>query len=225
MIAMSPAFAHESKVGPVFDLTGWSGSKNIWMGLVGTVFATAAFATAIFLWQPKIMEGNMPAGSEQVISDVLWAHRAHPWEMRGGIAFAGIFGWICGVAALSGLRDGFATGYYFRAGPGGLSLRLPQGVSWRHGGLISNVLELDLPWDDIDGLTVTQVKQLGSMSRNAGNLGAELKIATRSGRHYDISLNGLEAAAYLIHERLMEAQEMVLADMEEPQPQEAEAAH
>jgi len=221
MMTMSSAYSHESPVGPVFDITSWSASKNIWMGLVGSVFATAALATALFLWQPKMMDGRMPKGAEHVISDVLWAHREHPWEMRGIIALAGGMGWLFTVAALSGLRDGFSGRYYFRAGPGGLSLRLPQGVSWRHGGFVSAVQELDIPWNEIDGLIVMQTKQLGSMSRSAGNLGAGLKIVTRSGRTHDISLNGLEAAAYLIHERLMEAQEMVPERWEEGQPQEA----
>ena len=43
----------------------------------------------------------------------------------------------------------------------------------------------------------------------------------RSGQKHDISLDGLEAAAYLIHERLNEAQQMVPADLDEPQPQDA----
>ena len=221
MIEMSPEFAQESQVGPVFDITSWSPSKSIWMGLVALVFASVTLATATFLWYPKIMEGKMPAGTEQVISDVLDAQRNHKWEMRGGIAAAGIVGLFILVAAIASLRDGFSGRYYFRAGRGGLSLRLPQGLDWRQGGLAFAALELDLPWNEIDGLSVIQRKQLGSMSRSAGNIGAELNLVLRSGQRHSINLDVLEAPAYRIHERLIESQEMVPADLGEEQPQEA----
>ena len=220
MIEMSPAFSHESQVGPVFDITSWSPSKSIWMGVVGSVCAATALATATFLWHPKIMEGRMPPGTEHVVDEAIAAHRTHTWKMRGAMAVAGGLGWLFGVAAITGLRDGFSGNYYFRAGAGGLSLRLPHGVSWWHGGLVSVPLELDLPWDEIEGLTVVQTKQLGSMSRNAGNIGANLKIVMRSGQRHDVSLDGLEAAAYLIHERLIEAQETIPADLGEEQTHE-----
>ncbi|MHB8969814.1 MAG: hypothetical protein ACYC3X_08895 [Pirellulaceae bacterium] len=221
MIEMSPAYAHESKVGPVFDITSWSPSKSIWMGLVGLVFAAVLLATATFLWHPKIMAGKMPPGTENVIGDAIKAHRTHRWAMRGSIAVTGALGCLFGAAAIAGLRDGFSGGYYFRAGTDGLSLRLPRGLSWQHGGLRSAALELDLPWDEIEGLTVTQVKQLGSLSRNAGNVSADLKIVMRTGQKHTISLDGLEAAAYLIHERLNEARQMVSADVGQRQPQDA----
>jgi hypothetical protein len=225
MIEMSPAFSHESKVGPVFDITSWSPTKSICMGLMALVFASVTLATATFLWHPKIMAGNMPAGSEQLISDLQDAHRNHRWEMRGGIAVAGFVGLFILVAAIASLRDGFSGRYYFRAGPGGLSLRLPQGLDWQQGGLAFAALELDLPWNAIDGLTVIQRKQLGSMSRSAGNIGAELNIVMRSGQRHIINLDGLEAAAYLIHERLDEYQEMILADLGNGQPQETGARY
>jgi hypothetical protein len=90
-----------------------------------------------------------------------------------------------------------------------------------HGGFVSAALELDLPWDEIDDLTVVQIKQLGSTSRNSGNIGAELKIKTRTGKKHDIRLDGLSAAAYLIHERLNEARQMEPADLDAPQLQDA----
>ena len=63
------------------------------------------------------------------------------------------------------------------------------------------------------------------MSRNAGNIGAELNIVLRSGQRHIINLDGLEAAAYLIHERLNEYQEMVPADLGSGQPQETGARY
>lgn len=218
MITMSPGYAHESPVGPVFDVTKWSPSKSIWMGLVGLVFAAIALAAATFLWNPKIMEGNMLPGTEHVINDVVEAHTTHVWKMRGALAVAAGLGWLLGVASIAWLRDGIAGNYYFRAGPGGISLRLPHGLSWTHGGFVSAVLELDLPWEEIDGLTVVQTKELGSLSRNAGNISAELRILLHSGIKYTISLDGLEAAAYLIHERLNEAQHSAMANLDELQP-------
>jgi hypothetical protein len=225
MIEMSPAFAHESKVGPVFDITSWSPTKSICMGLMALVFASVTLATVTFLWHPQIMEGNLPAATEQMISDLLDAHRNHRWEMLGGIAVAGFVGSFILLAAIASLRDGFSGRYYFRAGPGGLSLRLPQGLDWQQGGLAFAALELDLPWNEIDALTVIQTKQLGSMSRNAGNIGAELKIVMHSGQKHIINLDGLEAAAYLIHERLNEYQEMVPANLGEEQPRETGARY
>ncbi len=51
------------------------------------------------------------------------------------------------------------------------------------------------------------------MSRNAGNLRAELKLVTRSGQKYVVGLDGLEAPAYLIYDRLGEFREMTAASL------------
>jgi hypothetical protein len=161
----------------------------------------------------------MPPGTQHVISDVLEAHRTHARLIRGGIVLVGGLVWIFSAATVAFVHDGCCGNYYFRAGLGGVSFRLPHGLSWRHGGFVSEVLELDLPWHEIEHLTVTQTKQIGSLSRNSGNVGAELKIVTHLGETHHIDLSGLEAAAYLIHERLIEAQEMVPADLGEPLPQ------
>ncbi len=219
MIEMNPGYAHESRVGPVFDVTSWSASKSLWMSLMGLIFAVQALGAAVFLWNPRIMDGKMPPGTQHVISDVIEVHRTHAWPIRGGIALAGGLGWVFSAASIAFFRDGCCGNYYFRAGPGGLSLRMPQGLSWQHGGFVSAVLELDLPWDEIKRLTVTQTKQIGSLSRNSGNVGAEMKIVTHLGKTHQIDLGGLEAAAYLIHERLIDSQEMMPANLGATLPQ------
>jgi hypothetical protein len=140
------------------------------------------------------MEGKMPPGAEHVIAEAIEAQTTHRWKMLGATAITAGFGALCAVAAIASLRDGFGGNYYFRAGRGGLSLRLPHGLSWAQGGFVSACLELDLPWQEIDGLTVVQTKELGSLSRNAGNVGAELKITMHNGQKHCISLDGLEAA-------------------------------
>jgi hypothetical protein len=135
----------------------------------------------------------------------------HPWAVRGGIGVAGLLGVFLLLAGISSLRDAFQSDYFFRVGKGGISVRVPQGISLRHFGLVSDVLSLEAAWEDIERLNIVQVKRFGSLSRTAGNIGGEARITLRGGRTTTFSLDNFSQPAWLIHQRINETTDMVPA--------------
>lgn len=205
MSYLDSGYAIESAVGPVYDLTKWSGRGYLGMALAALVFAVGSLAATAFVWDSTWFFKTPPAELKDAVAEVDAAWKSNPLAMQAGVTVGALFGLFCLMATSITLTDAFRNDYFFRAGPGGVWLRLPNGISWAHGGLMSKPLELELPWDQIRKVEVLQVKQFGALSRNAGNLRAQMTLATRSGEKHVLQLDGLEAAAYLIHERLNEA--------------------
>ena len=216
MTQMNSFYAHESAVGPVFDLARWSGIKMLWMGIVGLGFAALVFTVALFVFDPTLFMERPPRGMEELFHGIRDGHRHHAWLMRAALAGATLIGGLCGLGSIATLSDGLRKDYFLRAGVGGLAVRVPQGVSWRHLGLVSHVLAMDLPWEEISDVRVMQAKQLGAMSRNTGNAHADLELTSKFGQVYSFSLDGFNAPAYLIHQRLEESQQMTSVDLERP---------
>jgi hypothetical protein len=216
MIEMNPYYAHESSVGPVFDLTQWTGRGILNAAVCGLLFGAVIIVAAVFVYEPGwfVDKKKPPQALKEMVVGIQKAHKTHAWAMRGGIVLAALFGGACVAGSVAMLSDTFRRDYYFRAGPGGLSLRMPGGVSWSHFGFVSKLVELELAWDEIASTTITQTRYVGAMSRNAGNISAEIKIVTRSGENHRLSLEGLEAAGYLVHQRLEEMRDMVPANLE-----------
>lgn len=73
------------------------------------------------------------------------------------------------------------------------------------------VLDLDMAWEDVADWTIVQVKQLGSLSRNAENIGGHLKLKTADGCKYEISLDRFREPAFIIHRRVQDALQMTPA--------------
>ena len=110
------------------------------------------------------------------------------------------------------LRDSSGD-YFLRVGPGGVVLRMPQGLDLAQAGFGSKVVSLALRWEEIHHLTVTSQKQLGSLSRNAGNIGSSIHLRLTSGKKYCFDTSMLSLPGYLIHQRIEEAREMVVSDV------------
>ncbi|MEX2188049.1 MAG: hypothetical protein WD875_14685 [Pirellulales bacterium] len=207
MFHLDSGYTIDSAVGPVYDLTKWTGRGRIGMGIAVLTFGIGFLAAAAFVWDSSLFFEKPPAELKDAVADMNDAWRTHTVAMKSGVGVAALLGVLCLLGASTLFSDAFRDDYFFRAGPQGLWLRLPNGFSWQHLGLVSKPLELELNWSDIANIEVTQTKQFGSLSRNAGNICADMTLRTRSDQTYVLPLDGLEAAAYLIHERLTEARQ------------------
>lgn len=198
-------YAHDSEVGPVFDVARFSRAKSLWMGLVGIGFAFLVGLAAAYVWNPDWINSNPSkvwAKAHQETKDLM---RQHPQGTKVGVAVAGLFGLLFLAAGLSGVAQAVSGSYFMRVGEGGLSLRVPAGM-W-------SAFERDIPWDDVAKLTVVQEKQLGSLSRSSGNLGGVLQLQTHGGLNRVISLVCFKEDAWLIYERIIEARDTRTAEL------------
>lgn len=197
MTDMNPYYAHESSVGPVFDVAHFSRFRSLWMGIVGLGFAAVVGVAAVFVWNPDWIVPHPPdwfLDGNQEIKDLA---REHPLGVKIGVGTAALFALVFAAAGLSGIASAYSGKYYIRVGERGMSLRLPDSFF--------SSFERDLDWSQIDQLTVVQEKTIGSMSRNAGNVGGELCIRTHDGLDRSLRLDCFREDAWLIHQRIDEA--------------------
>lgn len=214
MKSMSPYYAHESGAGDVFDVAHYSPAKSIFTGVIAVGFAAAIAVVAVYVWEPTWLvsePSEIWADAQQEIVDL---KQQHSRAVMIGVAVAGLFALLCLAGGLSLFANAASGDFYLRAGEHGLSIRAPQ--------VLSGALVRDIAWEEIENLTVVQVKRLGAMSRGAGNLGGELKIRTFDGETIATSLDQFREDAWLIYDRIEEAREMRAAlcpQGEEAQPQ------
>lgn len=204
---MNPYYAHDSAVGPVFDVAKFSHFKAVAMGLSGLVFAAIVGATALYVWDPTWLVPEPPQIVAELNQEIDQLWKDYPQGTQYGVIAAGLVAGFFVVAACSYLYQAFTVEMYIRVGEGGMSFRVAQGFK---------ALEVDLPWDEIESWTVTQEKQLGSLSRNTGNLSGNLSIRTYTQGKYHVSLDDFREPAYLIFNRIQEASEMRPANLEVP---------
>jgi hypothetical protein len=204
MIEMNPYYARESEVGPVFDVATFSRHKALAMGLSGLVFAVLVGAAVLYVWNPNWVFPNAPKwfadGNRETIQ--LW--KVHSLGTPLCVGGAGLIAVLFLCASLSYLYQSFTGDFYVRVGVGGISFCVPRGFG---------TLALDLPWDEILKLTVTQEKQLGSLSRNAGNIGGHFTLRTRSHGNLYVCLNDFREPAHLIYNRIQEARQTRSAEL------------
>jgi hypothetical protein len=225
MIEMSPFYAYASEVGPVFDVATWSPRKAFTMAIVGLLVGSACAVATAYVWDPSLFAADPPQWLKELNQELAKANKQYPWAVLGGTGLLALFAFIFLVGAVSCVADLFRADYYFRAGPGGLSLRVPTGVSLTTLGLRSNPLVLDLHWDEIADWKIVQHKQIGSLSANAGNLDAHFWLRIVDGRKHQFSLDLFREPARIIHSKIRDAIQMVPARFgpEEPPATGAEA--
>lgn len=202
MTNMNPEYAFNSDVGPVFDVATFSRGKAVMMGATAVVFAALIAGAALYVWNPGWFLENPPEWFADAHKDVRDVWQTYPRVTAISVATAAVLAALCGVAAVSCIAGALWGTYYLRAGEGGISLRAPDGFG---------TLAVDLSWQEIAKLTVVQEKRLGSLSRNAGNVGASLNIKTCTGKKYYCRLDAFSQPGYLIHQRIEEARGMRLA--------------
>jgi hypothetical protein len=204
MIEMNPYYARESEVGLVFDVATFSRLKALAMGLSGLVFGVLVGAAALYVWQPNSVLPHAPKWIADGNRETLQLWKDYPLGTPLCVGGVGLFAAIFLGGSLSYLFQTLTGDFYVRVGEGGVSFRVPQGFS---------TLALDLTWDEILKLTVTQEKQLGSLSRNVGNIGGHFTIRTRSHGNVFVCLNDFREPAHLIHRRIQEARDTRPAEL------------
>ncbi|MEQ8790055.1 MAG: hypothetical protein RIC55_27410 [Pirellulaceae bacterium] len=211
MPEMNPYYAHPSPVGDVFDVAAWSPAKTFGMGLTGIVLATLVGVAAACIWDPGLMKEYLPDLAKDLARENAKLTKAYPWAIPAIVGGLGCLTYVFLAAGVTFAGDALRSNCYFRAGPGGMSLRLPHGVSWAQLGFGSKVVELHVPWAEIKRWTITQHKRLGSLSPNAGNLNAHFDLTLRNGRSFHFSLDTFREPARIIYSRIEESQEMTTA--------------
>lgn len=197
MTDMNPYYAHESGVGPVFDVAHFSRFKSLWMGVVGLIFAAVVGLAATYVWSPDSIIPHPPEWFMDGNKEVKDLAQQHPLGVKIGVGTAGLFALLFTAAGLSGIASAFCGEYYIRVGEQGISFRLPDGLV--------KCFERDIQWSEIDKITVVQEKYIGSMSRNAGNIGGEIRLRTHDGLDRALRIDCFREDAWLIHQRIEEA--------------------
>jgi hypothetical protein len=199
MTEMNSYYAHDSNVGPVFDVAHFSSFKATWMGAVGLLFAAVFALAASYAWNPDWLLPHPPRCFVEAHQDVRDLARQHPLGLQIGAGVGGLLALLFAAAGISSIVSAVSAGYYIRVGENGISLRLPNGIF--------NCFDRDFEWSEIEKLTVVQEKYIGS-SRNSGNIGGELRLRTRDGLNRKLRLDLFRENAWLIHRRIQEAMEL-----------------
>jgi hypothetical protein len=210
MIEMNPFYAHESSVGPVFDVATWSQRKALVMAIICLIGGLAFAGGAAYAWTPSLFIDEPPEALESLKQE-------HAWGTHMGIGFVAFIGFLGLAGACSSTVNFFSGDYYFRAGAGGISLRVPNGLDLTTFGLTSKVLQLDLSNQEIDNWVIVQHKRTGAMSRDAGNVMAFLKLKTVAGKKYEFSLDHFREPARIISSKIEDARQMVPLGYGEPE--------
>lgn len=218
MIEMNPYYAHDSEVGPVFDVAHWSRGKNVFSGMTTFIFGAVIASAMVLAWKPTLVWEKPPKVVRDIHKETLKLEREHKWVAYGGTAVAGLFGYVALVGSCALLIDAAVGSYYFRAGPHGLSFHVPNGLDWLRLGLVFRELRRDVPYSQIKRWEVVQHRRLGALSRNVGNIMAFFKLETMDGKKEEFNLDCFREPAYLIYERIQQAAEMVPADLQPDTP-------
>jgi hypothetical protein len=144
---MNPYYARESAVGPVFDVATFSRGKAVAMGVAGLVFAALVGVAALYVWNPTWLVTDPPEVLRSLNQEIAKLWREYPQGTRYGVLGAALVALLFVVSAGAYLFQSFTGQMYFRVGEGGISFRVPRGF---------RPLALDLPWEEIVKLTVTQ---------------------------------------------------------------------
>lgn len=223
MIEMSPYYAHSSPVGAVFDAATWSSRKALSMAVFGLVAGVGFAAATCYLVNPGLFAEKPPEVLKSLNEEIAKVKEEHPWGAAAGIGFVGFMAFVCLAGSLASFADGANPNYYFRAGPGGLSLRVPNGIDFGKLCMGFKVLVLDVAWDEVKDCTIVQKKQLGALSRNADNLEAYVRLKLANGSKHTFSLDCFREPARVIDSKLRDATQMVPAHFG-PEPSAAQDA-
>lgn len=200
MATMNPYYFCDSDVGPVYDVAHFSPFKAVQMGLVALILSALIGVAAAYVWNPDWFIRNPSKVWADAHQDIKDLKREHPRGTMIGVAVAGLCSAFCAVGALSCLANAVSRNYYIRVGEEGVSLRLPDGFF--------AAFELDVPWSQVKKLQVVQIKQLGSLSQSAGNVGGKLQLATKDGLNRCFMLDDFREDAWLIYKRIQEAMDL-----------------
>ncbi len=116
MVEMNPYYAHESSVGPVFDITRWTGRGVANVAVVGLLFGVTLLVAAALVYEPTWLFKKPPEGFEDLVAGIRKGHKHYAWAMRGGIALSGLLGGVCVLGSVAMITDLFRRDYYLPHG-------------------------------------------------------------------------------------------------------------
>ncbi len=208
MTEMNPYYARPSKVGPVFDVATWN-TRFAFMSIFMSLGMLLVFSAAAYLfYDPSLLAKSDAKILRDLHRETLSLWKDHPNYAQAGLGVGVFLAYFGLAAAVAMVSDFFDPNFYLRVGSGGMSLRVPNGLDFLKLGFVTQKLELDLPWHEINNWQVTQKKQFGAMSANAGNISAHLTIRTTAGKKYLISLDHFKENGHIIWKRMGDASEM-----------------
>ncbi len=218
MQVVNPYYAHQSSVDYVFDVATWVPRRWHSPGwLVLCLLGVALATTAIVLVFPQVLalvdQAALNSSLESLQETIEKGQKEHPWRILSGAAVAAGLAYLFLAVCVADLLL-LSEPVYFRVGPGGMVLRVPNGLDlfrpWY------KLLDLELAWSDIADWRIVQHKQFGSLSPNAGNTYALLHLRRRDGKRHCIALNRFREPARVIFARIQDSIEMVPMDFEQP---------
>lgn len=119
---------HASSVGPVVDVARHTWWKALFLALLWSVVGVPCLMTAAVVVYIACTEKT-------------------EWFMPLIALLPLLFGWGFLASGLYWARTAFQSGYHFRAGNGGLSVRVPG--STRRFGFGIDLLDFEVPWKDV----------------------------------------------------------------------------
>jgi len=168
----------------------------------------ASVAAAVYLWGPGFVVEGEP-------EDLAQARKDYGWAFQLGVGFLGLLAYWCLAVALSSLIVFFHPSYYFRAGPGGLSVRVPNGPCLSTLGLTVNLLEFDMPWDEIQRWWIVEERPLGGVSRSCYSYPSFVNVKTFAGEEFSIPTEYFRESPNIIVSKITDAQEMEVPTFDE----------
>ncbi len=213
MIEMNPYYAHDSSVGPVFDVATWSRRKAATLGCGAVVFGLLGIGLLVVCFKPDLFLDKPPKVVRQIHSETQRMVRTHA---AGTYAVTGVVGVGIYCAFATGFaffHDLSAANYFFRIGRGGMSVRVPNGLDPMKAFLSQKILRMDLPFEQIADWKIVQHKQVGSLSRNTGNKTAYVNIKLIDGQRRSFFLDLFREPAHVIKSKIDSALQMVPADL------------
>ena len=211
MIEMSPYYAFESDVGPVFDAANLVATEGPWSLVAGAlVFGLLVVAALVFVWQPTLVLEKPPKPIANIHEETLDLAKDSPWIAYGTSAVAGLIALASLATAYARRSRRLTRGILLPRRPGrtlaprAQRARLPQ-ISASP----SNGSNSTSPWTASPIGGSCRKKQLGSMSRNVGNIAATFHIRTTDGKKFDFSLDCFREPSFVIQSKLNDAMQMV----------------
>ncbi len=195
--------AHDSAVGPVFDVATFSRKAQWVLAISSATFGLLVCTALILAWKPTLLIAQPPELVETFHTAVMEQMRNRAWLVLFGTGVAVVVAWFAFAGAIAGLVAAVSEDkYYLRIGPGGLSVRVPERVDFGKLGLAFKELHRDIPAEEITSWKVIQ-KVHEHMPTGATTKGmAFLEIRTVDGGKFDICLSQFNESADLIHSRL-----------------------
>lgn len=206
MALVNPFYVRSSSVGDVVDVATWSPRKALGTAIFGIVLGIGFAAAACFLWDAKLFVDAEPDWLART-------NKEHGPRMQAAVGVLGFLAVAVVIGALSALAAYTKSDYYLRAGPGGLSVRVPDCIPL--GSLVksSDALEFDIPWTHVRRWGITEERPVGGLSTSTYEYPPIIDLETVDGEKYCIPTDYFRESTKIIATKIQDAMEMTVPDL------------